>query len=409
MKALKIAALTALALLTTLLLSAGWILEQVAGAFDATPEVVPAGLSPGARALVERAFADVPPTGLRDLHVHVIGLDSNGNGASINPKMTSWAHPYHRIQFAAYRSGALITDLDQADEQYVQRLVSLARGFGGGRFQLLAVDYHHNPDGSRNLEKSEFYTPNEYVVRIAQRYPELFVAAISVHPYRSDALQELDRWARQGIRFVKWLPNAQGIDASDPRINDYYGVLRDHDMVLLTHVGEEQAVEAREAQALGNPLRFRRPLDLGVKVVMAHCASLGQDEDLDNPGAMVDSFSLFMRLMDTPRYDGLLFGELSAMTQFNRMPEPVLALLRRPDLHHRLVNGSDYPLPALNMLIHTRQLQRLGMITTEERSQLNEVYDHNPLLFDYVLKRTLHEPETGQRFAPGIFALNPAL
>ena len=142
---------------------------------------------------------------------------------------------------------------------------------------------------------------------------------------------------------------------------------------------------------------------MGVKVVMAHCASLGEDDDLDNPGHKVPSFDLFMRLMDNPKYEGLLYGEISAMTQFNRLPRPMLTLLKRTDLHHRLVNGSDYPLPAINIVIQTKSLVKYGMITAQEREYLNEIYSYNPLLFDYVLKRTIRHPETGIGFDKAVF------
>ena len=106
---------------------------------------------------------------------------------------------------------------------------------------------------------------------------------------------------------------------------------------------------------------------------------------------------------------GLLFGEISAALQFNRMPGPISTLLRRQDLHHRLVNGSDYPLPAINFLIRTGAMAREGFIMQEERGYLNEIYDYNPLLFDFVLKRTLRHPQTGQKFAPSVFMANPGL
>ena len=97
------------------------------------------------------------------------------------------------------------------------------------------------------------------------------------------------------------------------------------------------------------------------------------------------------------------------MLQFNRMPKPLLTVLKRQDLHPRLVNGSDYPLPAINWLIRTRSMARAGFITAEERAALNEIYDYNPLLFDFVLKRTLRHPETRQKLSAEIFMANPGL
>jgi len=50
-----------------------------------------------------------------------------------------------------------------------------------------------------------------------------------------------------------------------------------------------------------------------------------------------------------------------------------------------------------------------GFITKEERSALNEIYDYNPLLFDFALKRTIRHPETKQKLAPSVFMENPGL
>src|SRR6185295_1180002 len=109
------------------------------------------------------------------------------------------------------------------------------------------------------------------------------------------------------------------------------------------------------------------------------------------------NFDLFLRLMSEKRYEGLLFADISAMTQFNRSGEPLSTVLAREDLHARLVNGSDYPLPAINALIRTRPLARAGYIDESEREPLREIYGFNPLLFDFTLKRRLRLPGTDGR------------
>jgi len=185
--------------------------------------------------------------------------------------------------------------------------------------------------------------------------------------------------------------------------------MRELDMVLLTHTGEEKAVSSGGAQPLGNPLRVRRALDASLTVIMAHCAGLGRSEDLDHPGKKARNFDLFLRLMDEDRYRGRLFADISAMILVSRMPRPLRALLNRPDIQPRLVNGSDYPLPAINLVIWTSQIAAMGMITFNERKSLNEIYRVNPLLFDFVLKRTLRDPRTGRKLAPELFPENPGL
>jgi mannonate dehydratase len=113
--------------------------------------------------------------------------------------------------------------------------------------------------------------------------------------------------------------------------------------------------------------------------------------------------------MDEKRYEGLLFGEISAMTQFNRSGKPLRTMLAREDLHERLVNGSDYPLPAVNLLIRTRPLVKQGYLNNSEAGSLKEIYDYNPLLFDFVLKRILKLPGTTRSFPASIFMTNLAL
>jgi len=378
-------------------------IDKIGGNFKGKPEEIDSKISVGAKKLIEKAFSDIPNGALHDYHTHMIGLDKE-KGAYINPKLLTWSHPIHRIKTSIYLSGANIENLGKASEQYIERLISLVRNIKNhGKYHILAFDHHYNKDGTINHDKSEFYTSNEYVFKLAEKHPDIFIPIISVHPYRKDALQELEKWAKKGAKFVKWLPNAHGIDASDEKNTAFYELMKQYDMTLLTHVGEEQAVEAEEDQALGNPLLFRKPLDMGIKVVMAHCASLGIDENLDNKGTKKTSFELFMRMMDNSKYDGLLYGELSAITQINRLPTPLLTLLKRTDLHSRLLNGSDYPLPSINVVIHTRSLVKHKMLTQEERKYLNEIYKYNPIVFDYVLKRTLKHPETGKSFSPSVF------
>ncbi len=403
----KAAILRHLIIMNIFYLLQGCFAEVYGTSSDEMHESIQKNVSPGAYDLVKKAMADIEPGSLCDYHVHIIGLDKKDGQTWVNPRMFSWLHPFERFKTLSFMKSSGIGDLDKADPHYVGRLVQLIRSFEGhGKLHILALDYYHNPDGTKDLAKSEFYTSNSYIYELSQTYPDIFVPAVSIHPYRKDALEVLEKWGKKGVRFVKWLPNAQGINAADPRIDPYYSIMKKYNMVLLTHAGMEMAVKSRSDQRLGNPLLFRRPLDMGVKVIMAHCASLGRDKDLDNPGKKAKSFDLFLRLMDDPKYEGLLFGEISGITQFNRMPGPVMTLLERQDLHHRLINGSDYPLPAINIVIQTRSLVKHGLITKEERKLLNEIYKYNPILFDFVVKRTIRKPGTGEMLPANVFIKN---
>jgi mannonate dehydratase len=89
------------------------------------------------------------------------------------------------------------------------------------------------------------------------------------------------------------------------------------------------------------------------------------------------------------------------MTQVNRVGAPLRYLLEHPETHARLINGSDYPLPAINALMQTGAIVKAGFLTEDERTLLNEIDQHDPLLFDFVTKRTLHVGDT--HFADSVF------
>jgi len=353
-------------------------------------------------ALMESALQGLGTAPIVDVHVHLVAL--NAEAAYVNPGKLSPARPLEWLKTRLYLRASGVKDLTRFDEAYVKRLLERADGFPHPfRLHLLAMDYHYGKDGQRDLAHTEFYVPNKLVVSLAERYPERIVPAVSVHPYRRDALEELDRWAARGVRFVKWLPNAQGMDPSDPLVDPFYARMKQYGMVLLTHAGEEKAVHARSAQALGNPLKVRRALDAGVRVIIAHCASLARNEDLDRPGQRASNFDLFLRLMSEERYRSLLFGDISAITQVNRMPGPLRTILGRPDIQERLVNGSDYPLPGIPLLTLLQQFVHHGFVTKSDARALAKVFDSNPLLADFLLKRTIRDPASGRGLDPRIF------
>jgi predicted TIM-barrel fold metal-dependent hydrolase len=270
---------------------------------------------------------------------------------------------------------------------------------------ILAFDKFYGIDGQEDLEQTHFHVPNKYVFQLAKARPDIFIPMISIHPHREDALSSLEKWHKQGARYIKWLPNSMGIDPSDKRNDPFYNKVRDLDMVLLTHTGDEGAVGEKYPE-YGNPKRFERALEMGVKIIMAHCASLGSYID-PATGAEESGFEIFLKMME--KYEGLLFGEISTLTQSNRYMEndALKTILNRKDLHHRLVNGSDYPLPGINFLYRTKGLADEGFISNEEKEALNLIYSYNPLLFDFVLKRTLRHPDDRSQKFPATVFMSP--
>jgi hypothetical protein len=85
-------------------------------------------------------------------------------------------------------------------------------------------------------------------------------------------------------------------------------------------------------------------------------------------------------------------------------------MLARRDLHHRLVNGSDYPLPAVNVVIQLDPLVANGLRSADRKAPLQEIYAVDPLLFDSVLKRSITAPGVADGgFPTGVFLEHEAL
>src|SRR5258706_2035062 len=190
----------------------------------------------------------------------------------------------------------------------------------GVKLLLFAFERAYGEDGKRQDALTSFYVPDGYARELAREHPRYFEWAASIHPYRADCVTALEEAKRDGARAVKWLPGAMGMDPASPRCDRFYGAAARLKLPLITHAGLERAVLGTETQDFGNPLRLRRALDAGVRVVVAHCASMGQDRDLDKgPNwPLLDSFLLFERLMQEKKYEKNLFGDISAMTQVNR-------------------------------------------------------------------------------------------
>jgi mannonate dehydratase len=311
----------------------------------------------------------------------------------VNPRMNSLLNPGEYARRLLFLNAGCARDAPGGvDRAYIERMLNLIDGLRpGAKLLLFAFDRSHSERGVVLWERTGFYVPDAYARDTARAHPQTFEWAASVHPYRADCVEALESAKSEGARAVKWLPAAMGMDPGSPLCDRFYAAAARLGLPLISHAGLERAVLGTDIQDYGNPLRLRRALDAGVRVVVAHCASMGQDRDLDRGanGPPVDSFELFARLMDEPRYAKLLHGDLSALTQVNRAGGTLARVLQREDWHARLLNGSDYPLPGLMPIFSVEFIVSLGLLDAAAAPVLTEIRAHNPLLFDFVLKRSL--------------------
>ena len=337
-----------------------------------------------------------------DSHSHLIGTGDSGSGIYVNPATDSLLNPgqYARRLFFL-NAGCVHEASESVDRAYVERMRNLIDGLrSGAKLLLYAFERAYDERGEADAAHTIFHIPDGYARDVAKKDPDYFEWAASIHPYRGDAVDALEQAARQGARAVKWLPSAMGIDPASPKCDRFFEALKKADLPLVAHARRERAVLGREAHDFGNPLRLRRALDAGVRVVVAHCASIGEDRDLDRGanGPYVESFSLFARVFE--RYANC-YGDVSAMTQVNRAGPARSRVIETDVLHAPLFNGADYPQPGVMPIFSVDYLVSLKLLDPAAAPVLREIRLHNPLLFDFVLKRSLRA--NGKALAARVF------
>lgn len=388
--------------------------------------------------LIESAFKfeDVSKNGgywVADYHTHVHGTGSNDGvnlfcpniqldppGVLLTPKRFQWfSHPLIYLQTKVFISASGIKNIEYGDVEYLQRFYRLIEHFPvyndshenpvKFRFSIFAMapvyDLH---SGDVNLDKTDICVDSDYVIAVAECFnrkleaagvPHRVVPVISVHPYRKDAEDELIRLCNKVKSdghdevLLKWLPSAMGID---PRLvrDSYYETMAEQGMVLITHTGKEHsAIADHESQEFSNPLHLVKALDVRsisgkqLTVIMAHSGRKG--DNFNTEGKKRKSYDLFKEMMKSDEYRGRLFGDMSAIPY--KETDRILAEIanRENGLQGRMLNGSDYPVPAGNIIKPVRSLRRKGLISREQAEALNLLYGYNPLLFDFAMKRML--------------------
>jgi len=263
-----------------------------------------------------------------DMHVHVVGNGTGGTGCWL--RVRGWHRPLAvmMLRHIGLAPGALTGDLDRL---YVERLLELVRGSSLGGVVILAQDEVRDEQGQVMQGAGSFYVPNDYVLKLAREHKE-FLPAVSIHPARPDALEELDRCLAAGAVMMKCLPNCQNINCSDRRFTTFWERMAEAKLPLLAHTGGEHTLPVMRPE-FADPRVLTLPLECGVTVIAAHS---GTKSGLFDP----EYFHVFAEM--THRFPNL-YGDTSAFNvplRGRHIPE----CLHDP-LALRIVHGSDYPVP----------------------------------------------------------------
>ncbi|HSP45830.1 MAG TPA: amidohydrolase family protein [Chthoniobacterales bacterium] len=357
-----------------------------------------------------------------DMHVHMVGNGGGGSGGWL--RLSGW----HRwlagfmLRQLGIAASALEGDLES---MYAERLLPLVRDSSMDAIVLLAHERVHDPDGTPRDDLGSMFVPNDVVLGLARKFPE-FLAGVSIHPARRDALEELERCLAGGAVLMKCLPNCQNIDPSDRRYRSFWERMAAAGLPLLAHTGGEHTVPIINP-ALADPKLLRFPLECGVTVIAAHCGTSSGAFDRDYFDDWVKMLSEFPNL----------YGDVSALVSLNRCAHLRDCLPRnidfqsvhpaelnsaetndaadnrcvgrtgrrpifREEIAPRILHGSDFPVPVLG---HRLWLQ--GWIDRATFRRCQRI--HNPLERDWQLKRALGFSDEIATRAAGLLRPSPFL
>jgi predicted TIM-barrel fold metal-dependent hydrolase len=265
---------------------------------------------------------------LTDAHVHIVGNGSGGTGCWL--RLTGWHRPLAAIMVRGIGlpQSALKGDLDRL---YVERLLADVRASSLRQAVILAQELVHDDNGRPLKDAGSFYVPNDYVLKLAREHSE-FLPAVSIHPARPDALEELDRCLAGGAVMMKCLPNCQNINCNDRRFTRFWERMAEAKLPLLAHTGGEHTMPVVRPE-YADPRVLALPLECGVKVIAAHS---GTKSGFTDP----EYFHIFQGM--TRRFEHL-YGDSSAFNLPFRSRHIKKCLVE--PFASRLIHGSDYPVP----------------------------------------------------------------
>lgn len=301
-----------------------------------------------------------------DIHIHIGGPGDSGSGCRMSHEFI------YSPSFAAMLISLKVTPLDIKDEkirEIILNAVNTSEKIDCA--VLLALDSVYR-NGKCIESESHLATPNDYVIDIAKNNKRVLFGA-SVHPYRKkkEMLAETKRCIDNGAVLFKWIPSSQQIDPKDDRCGPFYEVLLREKIPLLCHTGGELAVPTSDfsANKFNNPKRLKRALNMGVKIIAAHCATpyFGGILPADK-----DYFKELIEMLKVSEEKGWnLYADISAfctptrISYLKRIKKEIKQGTINPG---RFLYGSDFPIPIIDINIFKNPLNLKELLEHIEKS-----------------------------------------
>jgi uncharacterized protein len=262
-----------------------------------------------------------------DCHVHVCAT-TPGHG-TVSPRLRR----RFRFVYLRWRLGVpFFADDERIEREVAARLVETVQQTQEiDAAVVLALDWVYGEDGRLDEANTHLAVSNDYAAGLTRNHAKLLFGA-SIHPYRPDAVAELERCVAAGAVLVKWLPVTQNINPADSRCLPFYEALAHHRLPLLCHTGGELSLPYLNF-AYADPELLVLALRRGVTVIAAHCGTRARPFEKDY-------LPTFLRLAHEHER---LYGDTAALNLPTRS-YAYAALLKDEVVRRKLVHGSDWPI-----------------------------------------------------------------
>lgn len=262
---------------------------------------------------------------------------------------------FMRLLLRKIKGGHLGTTPDSV-EAYNQQALTAISASRLDHVVILALDRPYDESGREISCADNFVCSNEYIINLCRTERKALFGA-SVHPYRPDALKQLEICLDSGACLVKWLPSAQGINPEHDRCRPYYEMLAARKVPLLCHTGPEHTL-AGQKDVYNDPARLATALNCGVMVIAAHCGArmlLHERSYFDCWRKMALEHQNFygdisaflvptrLHLLDVFKRDARLLAKLVYGSDFPGSPEGLSCLFRLGVKRFRALQGEDNP------------------------------------------------------------------
>ena len=297
-----------------------------------------------------------------DCHVHICAT------TPAHGRMSDRLQKSLAFRFMRWRLGIVGSDAATERQLEAKLVETIDQAAKLDAAVVLAFDAVHDGDGNRDDANTHFYVTNDYVIDLARQHPKIRFGA-SIHPYRKDAVAELERCISAGAVLLKWLPITQNFNPADERCFPLYEALAHHRLPLLSHTGGEKSLPTMDA-SVADPRLLEPALARGVIVIGAHCGTRSVPSETDYLPAF----------MDMAHRHEHFYGDTSALC----LPTRSYAfekILKDRVVRSKLVHGSDWPIIALPPVMELG-LRRSAVIMREPNWMRRDVLVKEELGFD---------------------------